>query len=565
MQSSSYELLTVSEESRAAEERTTALGVPTTKPRLRKRDAMVILTSFSCCAFAILAVQNQYLAWHLGSQYQLIVVGFSLSIMNLCLEYSLPFLLVLLEARFGSSTLQNYDAILQKTFLGPQMNFLWRSILLLSMMLPLGLSAAYKLFGGGNSTLPVQYDGPVYYGLYPPLGLEKVGQSTGVSLMSNLSLPFIQNTTALELLEAGSAFPVTPGAYGLNNMLISEHASAALDLPSPEFVSGVRTRLKAGEVWQVEAGVLATVTRQNETVQKHHDVNSEDSAAFWDPYFAKVDTPKVGFLFNEFEIWMLNNQKENDQTWLFISIQPGPSDNEVFKSKARMFSTWREPCLGIWNITTTTMRLVGGSCNAESAAGELDDSLQVIFTNNNLGLDVFFMPTLIEYLGPFATSRKGSVWELPTMTSTIASMMYSRVTVLNGPLPAGNEGAAGRSYAPRSKQTITSTRPSLSRSPWLFVIICVQPVLLSLSMIGTWLLYSVPVDRSFGLISILAGIDRISLQRLDGASFSAKLRSEVRLSIAVQEPTGGHSKIRYTVDGQERRAWGKVDAERLYG
>lgn len=47
----------------------------------------------------------KYLAWYLGYQNQLVVIGFALSIMSACLGYWRTYFLTLMGARFGRSTL----------------------------------------------------------------------------------------------------------------------------------------------------------------------------------------------------------------------------------------------------------------------------------------------------------------------------------------------------------------------------------------------------------------------------------------------------------------------------
>lgn len=134
------------------------------------------------------------------------------------------------------------------------------------------------------------------------------------------------------------------------------------------------------------------------------------------------------------------------------------------------------------------------------------------------------------------------------MTATVAGMMYLRVTALN---PPGPGGLPHRNYAARGEMIITSTRLGLEQSKGLLLVILVQPTLLVLCMFATWLLYAVPVDRTLGLVSILADVDRKSVQRLSGASLSSKLRKKVRLSIAVHSSEGAQAGIRYIVGAQK--------------
>ena len=132
------------------------LGVPSVKRRLHVSHVLAALVSLMCLALAVTAVANVKVSWLLGQKnYQLIVVGFLLSIMNLCLDSIAPSLFLQLEARYGPSTLQNYDGILCNRILGSRLDVLWRLLLGLMTILPLGLSVGYKTFTGGYSALTV--------------------------------------------------------------------------------------------------------------------------------------------------------------------------------------------------------------------------------------------------------------------------------------------------------------------------------------------------------------------------------------------------------------------------
>jgi hypothetical protein len=148
------------------------------------------------------------------------------------------------------------------------------------------------------------------------------------------------------------------------------------------------------------------------------------------------------------------------------------------------------------------------------------------------------------------------------MTASVASMMYSRVTAINPP----EDGSLPHlNYTTRGEMTITSKRLALRQSKGLLLVILVQPTLLVLCMIATWLLYSVPVDRTLGLVSILAGVDRSSLQHLSGASLSSRLRREIRLGIAVQASGEMQPGIRYTVGGSEESIRQPIRSGTMYG
>lgn len=104
---------------------------------------------------------------------------------------------------------------------------------------------------------------------------------------------------------------------------------------------------------------------------------------------------------------------------------------------------------------------------------------------------------------------------------------------------------------------IEHVRPTLQKSPWLYAVITVQPLLLLVVLTARWLLYSVPIDNGFGMTAILAGIDRESLELLQGASLSGQLSSNVKLNIRVVKE-GNKSVVKYSLvskdlDGDQGR------------
>ena len=85
-----------------------SLGKPTRKKKFHIKDVLITLLSLLCLVIAIVTVANETISWRLGvGNRQLIVLGFLLSIMNLCLSSLAPTLFLLLEAKFDPSTIQN--------------------------------------------------------------------------------------------------------------------------------------------------------------------------------------------------------------------------------------------------------------------------------------------------------------------------------------------------------------------------------------------------------------------------------------------------------------------------
>ena len=143
----------------------------------------------------VVVVTNS-VAWELGLKRQLQVVGFTLSMMDLCRRVVMPKVFLMTEAQFGKSHLQNYDAILRNSVVVSHMAFLWRVVLFSLIILPTGLSLAYKEFFVGTTSKILQKPGG-HYGLAAPGSLAITGGTPdggilGVSAMVNATLPYIQ-------------------------------------------------------------------------------------------------------------------------------------------------------------------------------------------------------------------------------------------------------------------------------------------------------------------------------------------------------------------------------------
>ena len=143
----------------------------------------------------------------------------------------------------------------------------------------------------------------------------------------------------------------------------------------------------------------------------------------------------------------------------------------------------RQLCNGTWSITRGGIELVDGSCTGMA----LPEDKQLIITNNKLFLGVWYMSSLAEFLGRFATTRNQSVWEGPYMATAMAAMLWSRITALNS---AANEGDphvasgifAGTTYENAGlvypvNDTVTYIRPTLRKSSLLYTVLMLQPLL----------------------------------------------------------------------------------------
>ena len=418
-----------------------SLGKPTRKKKIHMEEVLITLLSLLCLVIAIVTVANESISWRLGiGNRQLIVLGFLLSIMNLCLGSLAPTLFLLLEAKFGPSTIQNYDGILRNRPLSSKLSLAWRLALGLMLALPLGLSAAYKSFSGGESTMMVDATSYIgnksYYGMFVPPGLQSLGERTGISLFFNATLPFAVASSSIN--GSDPPLPTHPQAYGFNVLLLNHESTAMLDIPQPSYISAVQSLLAGGESWNITAQVIATVAT--------HNTSRAENESAYESYlesFCMAGEDSSGAythqsLMNLWSVVLLDHPSPGDQSLQYIGLPPDPGiDYSVecsnFSDYAQLYDMNRQLCNGTWSITRGGIELVEGSCTGVA----LPADKQLIITKNNLFLGVFYISSLAEFLGPFATTRNQSVWEGPYMATAMAAMLWSRITALDG---AANEG-----------------------------------------------------------------------------------------------------------------------------
>ncbi len=139
------------------------LGIPATRRLLTWKEraiATICLLSFGA---AVVSVAVGMIAVRMGQKYQLVLLGFSLSVMAYCARKELLYLLVCIETNSRgksgkATTLQHLAALLCYDPWSDSTSFRYRLALLATIALPLGLSAAYRLFQGGQSSSEITSD-----------------------------------------------------------------------------------------------------------------------------------------------------------------------------------------------------------------------------------------------------------------------------------------------------------------------------------------------------------------------------------------------------------------------
>jgi len=528
-----------------------SLGITSPKAITDKLDILSLCLAWACFATAGSIVGIPFLAYRIGYNNQMIIIGLLLSVQLLCFKRIAPTVFARLEEHVGASCLQSFDAILLNSVTVSGSSGGWKTVILVFTILPIGLSAAYKRYAGGFATSTLSTQGH-HYGLAGPGDLTNLAYHTGQSLMVNATIPFMTATANLEEFVQDSELP---RAFGFNTLLLSNTSTAVLDAPWPDAVSQLQSMLGVDEKFTLAAQVYATVTRYNDLLDFHRDPA--------DPFWQEFPFDQGGwYLYANhcFNGGMIGYRSDfggppeptgGNQSWVMMGaipsygdyLNPLPMDSPSytdFNNSAMLFYNKREICYGTWTITRNSIDLSSGAC----AGVALSDEQQQIISNNTLDLTSWYMSLTTEFLCPF-TPQHGyaSPWLVPTMTTFTATMIWSRLV--------GVEAVTGgrfsdQTYYLLSNDTLQHTVPVM-RSPASVFVVVVLPALSSVLFVINFFCYRGPVGKGFGLVSILAGVDGAGLWKLSGAEYSGRLSTPVKLR--VREEVAGIED-----SGRERKA-----------
>jgi len=168
-----------------------------------------------------------------------------------------------------------------------------------------------------------------------------------------------------------------------------------------------------------------------------------------------------------------------------------------------------------------------------------------------------------QYLGRFA--GKTSHWLVPTHVVTIASMFESHVASHAGFVHLQPEGPIwnmlnitfGKEFPYNETYFVANASlhqqvPTLKANKLLYLLLCLQPILTIIAFGETMFLYDTPLSQGFGLVSILAGVQRDSLDILAGATLSGELERPIRLSIDASGKGVSSPRVFYVVGGENK-------------
>ena len=529
------------------------IGKPGRKRYVTFIDIATLVLSFWAVGVAVQAIRYPNLAVKLGQTYQLVLLGFLLSVMGFGVKRQAQLLMLTMEAHYGDSTLQNYDAILRNDNFAPSVGKALRLYLLLLFLLPLGLSASYKTFNNGKTILQLPPASGYNYELAGAVGNFSW---IGLALMANVTLPIqtkIRNLNQSRLQ--------TPSVHGFNMYVIDDNNTAMLDSPTEFYLDSIQTTLREGrslskgldEEVHITARVGATICRVNKD-----SIAPVNRSAYWDSVYTRYQNySSIG---DDTGYWAGILTSWEDLTFVGMSAWQGDNsddggDYNGFKSNAIGYDIRRGQCDATWRVTKDSIYLT-------DASSCIDTAIRKLLTDNVLDLGNFYLPSLLEYIGLPGTAK--DIW-----TSIVAAMVWSR---LAASIDNGTRGRDELHYL--TNDTSTWTMQTVHKSWILYSIMSIQPIIIVVILVVRAVLYSSPVTEGFGIITLLAGLSPDSANVLRGATLTGKLSQVVKVQmVAVQHGDGSHDEqgfaggqedhFEYIIDGKGRNS--TVSHKKTYG
>lgn len=533
-----------------------SLGRPSRIHRVTWADLATLVIVMISMTVAAIAVFNRSSAMYLGQKYQLVVLGFALSIMASCSSRQILKFSLVYEAGAGRSTLQNFDALLRFDSLSGAVSLGPRLILPFLYCLPLGLSVGYKEFIGGSTTVETSCTGG-WFGFTAAPGYQLIGN--GLSLLPNVYLPFWSQQ-------------MINRTYGFNLYVADNQTAAVLDAPLPAYLTALQETLSSSESISLTAKVNATVT------QMISPSNSErNDRRYWDAKrrLFQAEDARVSrtFVNATEEMWAGSGPDRTNFTETFLSIA-NMTKGQTVESQAERFISIRRTCWGTWNVTNANITLV--EVHGLQSINELRNSEQSVIQKATLSIARFFFNFIDEYNWetrqnwnqPFAVAGNMNSSDrfrpaVNTRPALVASMLWARITSLNGP-ERPDPGIATTSYWTDSDSiTATKTTRTLQRNPWLIFIIVIHPVLTILAAVGKALLHTTPMSDNFGVISLLAGFKGGDPRALQGAALSGKLTSDVKVTFNARDCGLRYERIEIELGSNGKST--KLRPDKLYG
>lgn len=505
-------------------------GKPGRKDRVSRKDLYLILIVLLCTVAGLLTVFYSRLSVWLGQINQLIVIGFVLAIMSICLEGQVLRAALMHTATRSGPTIQDVDALLRKDAFASEVHLAYRLLLLGLLGLPLLLSVGYKKFVGGGSTLLVN-KGDGVFGFSSTPGKQRIGD--GLSILSDVYVPFWID-------------PAVDRTYGFNLYIADDNKTAMIvDSPLPLYLTSLQASLSDGETLSMSATVNATVAEM--VNPSNEERNSQD---FWSsvnddfghPY--TVNGGNVRGANNALWAGMQGNFLTNFSVMYFSAWNT--TRNESFESEAIRTEQSRRMAKVTWvvsplNITLTHAEIVANSTLAN----------QSLIQSNAIGLQEMFSNFLGEYdwhnrAGEFdfpypaSTADELSYFQpVNTVPALAAAMAWARITSLDTiDRPQGIQSGEMRALTVYDKAAgdilTVKTVPTLRRQALLAVLLMVNPLIsLACILVKAVFLHQSPIGDSFNTVSLFAAAEGGDLGVVRGASLTGSLTRKVGVAFNV--------------------------------
>lgn len=501
-------------------------GVVGVKSRWPPKDIAALTIQLTSFAITLLAVFLAPFAIWLGEINQLIVIGFVLGVMAIVFKQLAKQTAIIAAGCRKGSTIQNIDALMRNDTLAHQIHWSIRLLLLILFALPLGLSAAYKAFTGGQTAQMVN-TGPGKFGFTAAPGKQRIGD--GVSICTDLYLPFWID-------------PAINRTYCFALFIPDNDTAVVVDGLLPDYATALMSSLGHGQTLSLTATLAATIARTNGP-----SAAQRSDSSFWDEVNAqfgstyaemnRVSGVKMGFWAGMEEDGILSNYSSAIfSTW-------DTTLNETFESQAIRTELTRGLALATWSIERNNITLV------RAALLRVRNPYQDIIWNNRLEIQDIFSQLLPEFDwrnranwndpypgGDLSNPR----WYQPvnTIPALSAAILWSRITSLNGaerPIPGrlgvDDEGRNPTAYIiPKELISAQKTVQTLKRSPWLVVLLAIYPLISIGCILYKCMLFQPPIGNDFNTIAMLAAVRKADLDLLDGAGLSGRLSRRVRVS-----------------------------------
>ena len=535
-----------------------SLGVPCKSQAVSWLDYVALLVCCSASAVAIVLVLHKGAAMALGQTYQLVALGLLLSIMALCTQKQIQKWLASAEVRFGASTLQNLDAIIRNDFFASKASWQPRFAILFSLMLPLGLGAAYKTFTGGASERNVAAVS-TQFGVTASPGYQLIGN--GVSLLVYAYVPFWIH-------------PAINRTYAFNLYVMDNVTTVIPDAPLPEDLNRLQSSL------DVHTSLTIT-SKVNATVAEYIDLTlvERESATFWNQTEASYSPNGIATdtRYSDMSNGMLAGQGSN-YSQIFLS-RWNTTAHESFESQAERYFVTRRTCMASWNISNSNITLTKVTHVQNTSDAIASNDQRVIQDNGGMDLGLIFSTTLGEYEW---TDRQSFDQPLPdsspdhpefspkfnTRTPLVASMVWARISSYRGPERPRKPGDPDYNlmYEKIPAEILqTKVTTTLRRSYWLVSILIIHPILTVLAVTSKSFLVGTPVTDGFSVVSLLAGIQEEGIQKLRGAALSGKLRDKLRVRFLTEDDQKGLGYNSLRMETGSNREGDFLDRGKLYG